>query len=109
MDMVCHANKQQTNRKDAVPLVDAFGYADFVLKAPLGCYDGDIYRKYFEVLRDAPQTHINGRPFYYEEEIAPMIRGISKLWDSLPHETHTPQRERQTCNTIVWLMMNCLF
>jgi acyl-CoA oxidase len=33
----------KTLRKDAVALVDAFGYPDFVLKAPIGRYNGDIY------------------------------------------------------------------
>jgi alkylation response protein AidB-like acyl-CoA dehydrogenase len=62
-------------RKDAVPLVDAFNFPDFILKSPLGCYDGDIYRKYFKMVNDAPQTQTNGRPFYYEKEIKPLLRG----------------------------------
>jgi acyl-CoA oxidase len=32
-------------RKDAVPLVDAWGFPDFVIKAPIGRYDGDIYSR----------------------------------------------------------------
>lgn len=36
-------------RKDAVLLTDALAIPDYVLKAPFGAYDGDIYRKYFEV------------------------------------------------------------
>lgn len=35
-------------RKRAILFTDALGIPDFVLKAPVGCYDGDIYRKYFE-------------------------------------------------------------
>jgi acyl-CoA oxidase len=30
-------------RTDAVPLVDAWAFPDFVIKAPIGRYDGDIY------------------------------------------------------------------
>ncbi|RKP26128.1 acyl-CoA dehydrogenase/oxidase C-terminal [Syncephalis pseudoplumigaleata] len=30
-------------RKDAVPLVDAWGFPDFIIKAPIGRYDGNIY------------------------------------------------------------------
>ncbi|CAG8553124.1 501_t:CDS:2, partial [Acaulospora colombiana] len=30
-------------REEVIPLVDAWGYPDFILKAPLGRYDGDIY------------------------------------------------------------------
>lgn len=36
-------------RKHAVLLTDALAIPDFVLKAPFGCYDGDVYRKYFDV------------------------------------------------------------
>lgn len=63
-------------RKDAVLLTDALAIPDYVLKAPFGAYDGDIYRKYFEVVTSAPQTNVNGRPFYYEESVAPLIRGV---------------------------------
>jgi acyl-CoA oxidase len=66
-------------RKDAVPLVDAFNYPDFILKAPFGCYDGDIYNKYFKMVNDAPQTQVNGRAFYYEKEIKPMLRATARL------------------------------
>jgi len=31
-------------RKEAIPLVDAWAIPDFILKAPFGRYDGDIYR-----------------------------------------------------------------
>ena len=30
-------------RKEVIPLVDAWAVPDFILKAPLGRYDGDIY------------------------------------------------------------------
>jgi acyl-CoA oxidase len=31
-------------RKDVIPLVDAWGLPDFILQAPIGKYDGDIYK-----------------------------------------------------------------
>lgn len=31
-------------RKDVVGLTDGFGLPDFVLKAPIARYDGDIYQ-----------------------------------------------------------------
>lgn len=31
-------------RKDVIGLTDAFGLPDFVLKAPIAKYDGDIYQ-----------------------------------------------------------------
>ncbi|KAL6048645.1 fatty-acyl coenzyme A oxidase [Balamuthia mandrillaris] len=58
-------------RTYVVGLVDAFNYPDWILKSPMGCYDGNIYEKYFETLRKAP----NGggeRPAYWEEFIAPL-------------------------------------
>lgn len=34
-------------RKQVIGLTDGFGFPDFILKAPIGRYDGDIYeRKY---------------------------------------------------------------
>jgi len=51
-------------RVNAVGLVDCFNYADFILKAPLGCYDGDIYRKYFDVVKNGPDQ---GVPSYWNE------------------------------------------
>jgi hypothetical protein len=47
-------------RKDAVLLTDALAIPDYVLKAPFGAYDGDIYRKYFAVrhsLTHSSPTH----------------------------------------------------
>lgn len=46
-------------RKDAVLLVDAFNYTDWVLKAPIGKYDGDIYNEYFKVVNEAPHAKGN--------------------------------------------------
>ncbi|ELR12034.1 acyl-CoA dehydrogenase, middle domain containing protein [Acanthamoeba castellanii str. Neff] len=75
-------------RKDAVLLTDALAIPDYVLKAPFGAYDGDIYRNSvltnhiphtmynLKVVTSAPQTNVNGRPFYYEESVAPLIRGV---------------------------------
>ncbi|KAI9493173.1 acyl-CoA dehydrogenase/oxidase [Zychaea mexicana] len=50
-------------RKQVVGLTDAWGYPDFVLKAPIAKYDGDIYEPYFETLLmsknsvDVPSYH----------------------------------------------------
>jgi len=40
-------------RQDANPLVDSFGLSDFIINSPLGRYDGDIYRHYFEKVKRA--------------------------------------------------------
>jgi acyl-CoA oxidase len=43
----------QIVREDANPLVDAFGLSDFIINSPLGRYDGDIYRHYFDKVKRA--------------------------------------------------------
>jgi len=55
-------------RYDAIPLVDAFNYPDWFLRAPVGTYDGNIYPKYFEVVSGAPL----GKTSYWAKEIAPL-------------------------------------
>eukprot|EP00013_Stygamoeba_regulata_P023642 CAMPEP_0177643802 /NCGR_PEP_ID=MMETSP0447-20121125/8342_1 /TAXON_ID=0 /ORGANISM="Stygamoeba regulata, Strain BSH-02190019" /LENGTH=702 /DNA_ID=CAMNT_0019146107 /DNA_START=165 /DNA_END=2273 /DNA_ORIENTATION=+ len=59
-------------RKEAVPLVDAFNYPDFML-SPLGRYDGDIYTHYFEMVRRAPNSQ--GIAPYFKKFISPLING----------------------------------
>jgi len=46
-----------------VGLVDAFGYPDWVLKAPIGAYDGDIYEKYLQTVKNAPNC-VQTLPFW---------------------------------------------
>ncbi len=42
-------------RKDAIPLVDAFNFTDYIINSPFGRYDGDVYRQYFDlVVRNNP-------------------------------------------------------
>ncbi|KAF9165278.1 hypothetical protein BGX20_000658 [Mortierella sp. AD010] len=43
-------------RKDAVALVDAWAIPDFVLKALIGKYDGDIYPAYFATVNAAQKS-----------------------------------------------------
>ncbi|RUP47399.1 hypothetical protein BC936DRAFT_145780 [Jimgerdemannia flammicorona] len=57
-------------RTDAVPLTDAWAFPDFVLKAPIGRADGDIYSAYMETLRAAPGCF--GPPPYFEQQIRPL-------------------------------------
>lgn len=57
-------------RVQAVPLVDALGIPDFVIKSPFGRFDGDVYTKYFEMVNNAPNAI--GRPSYWEKEVAPL-------------------------------------
>lgn len=39
----CHLKLCKEIRKECIPLVDSWGFSDFMLKAPLGKYDGDVY------------------------------------------------------------------
>lgn len=60
----------QTIRLQVIPLTDAFGLSDFVINSPLGCYDGDVYRRLMErVLQSNPQ----GPHPYFERAIKPML------------------------------------
>jgi acyl-CoA oxidase len=61
-----------TIRKDVVPIVDAIAVPDFVLKSPLGRYDGEIYTNYFQTVLESPGAI--GIPPYFEESIAPLTR-----------------------------------
>ncbi|KAJ3083691.1 acyl-Coenzyme A oxidase [Rhizoclosmatium hyalinum] len=59
-------------RADVVGLTDAFGFPDFILKAPIGRYDGDIYRHYFETVKNAPDCF---KTPYFEDEVKPLLKG----------------------------------
>lgn len=41
-------------RKDAIPLVDSFNIPDFILNSPFGRQDGQVYKHYFETIKNAP-------------------------------------------------------
>ncbi|KAJ9059379.1 fatty-acyl coenzyme A oxidase [Entomophthora muscae] len=61
----------QAIRPQAVNLVDSFGFSDYVINSPLGRYDGDIYRAYFDLVRqNNPQE---ARPPYFESVIKPIL------------------------------------
>ncbi|ORZ29878.1 acyl-CoA dehydrogenase/oxidase [Catenaria anguillulae PL171] len=67
-----HLNKVLKEvRTDAVPLVDAFNYTDYVINSPFGRFDGDIYTHYFERvkrLNPTPKVHP-----YFESTIKPLL------------------------------------
>lgn len=57
-------------RPQVIPLTDAFGLSDFVINSPLGCYDGDVYRRLMDrVTASNPQ----GPHKYFERTIKPAI------------------------------------
>ncbi|KAI7853703.1 acyl-CoA dehydrogenase/oxidase [Circinella umbellata] len=57
-------------RKQLIGLTDAWGYPDFVLKAPIAKYDGDIYEPYFETLLMSKNSI--GVPSYHGKYIKPL-------------------------------------
>ncbi|KAG0318713.1 acyl-Coenzyme A oxidase [Dissophora globulifera] len=59
-------------RKDAVPLVDAWAIPDYVIKAPIGKYDGDIYPAYFATVNVAQKSF--DAPAYWHKYAAPMLQ-----------------------------------
>jgi len=61
----------QLVRQDAIPLTDSFGLTDFVINSPLGRYDGDIYRHYFEKVKRAPGGQ--GKAPYFDSHIKPLL------------------------------------
>ncbi|GJN92665.1 hypothetical protein Rhopal_005700-T1 [Rhodotorula paludigena] len=58
-------------RKCAVLLTDSFDMSDHIINSPLGCYDGDIYERYFARVKEA-NPHQPVAP-YFERVIRPLI------------------------------------
>lgn len=58
-------------RKDAIPLIDAWAIPDFVLKAPIGKYDGNIYPAYFATVNAAQKSY--DAPEYWHKYAKPML------------------------------------
>jgi len=57
-------------RPQLVPLTDAFGLTDYVINSPLGCYDGDVYRRMFERVQQSTPFHTHN---YFERVIKPVL------------------------------------
>uniref|UniRef100_A0A8D8IPR5 Acyl-coenzyme A oxidase n=1 Tax=Culex pipiens TaxID=7175 RepID=A0A8D8IPR5_CULPI len=61
-------------RPNAVSIVDAFDYPDFILGSTLGAYDGNVYERLFE---DAMKSPLNQEPVNrtFELYLKPLMRG----------------------------------
>eukprot|EP01102_Stenamoeba_stenopodia_P002903 TRINITY_DN1280_c0_g1_i1.p1 TRINITY_DN1280_c0_g1~~TRINITY_DN1280_c0_g1_i1.p1 ORF type:complete len:763 (+),score=193.25 TRINITY_DN1280_c0_g1_i1:148-2436(+) len=57
-------------RKEAIPLTDAFNFPDFLLNSALGGYDGDVYKKYFETVLNAPNSTVTP---YWNDLVKPLV------------------------------------
>ena len=66
-------------RANVLVLVDAWDIPDFVIKAPIARYDGNIYEAYFEAVlksRDAVDYHESyPKPSYWQKSIRPLVHG----------------------------------
>jgi acyl-CoA oxidase len=58
-------------RPDAVSLVDAFGYEDYVLNSAIGRKDGDVYRALLDAARMAPLNATDEGPAW-----KPVLEGL---------------------------------
>jgi acyl-CoA oxidase len=64
-------------RNNAIGFVDALSLPDWLIKAPIGAYDGKIYSKYFQTVVEAPNSL--GVPHYWKQHIKPLTQLPSKL------------------------------
>lgn len=58
-------------RQQAIPLVDAFNFSDYIINSALGRFDGNVYIHYFEQVKRAnppPRDHP-----YFERLIKPLL------------------------------------
>ncbi|OZJ02603.1 hypothetical protein BZG36_03642 [Bifiguratus adelaidae] len=60
----------KTVRDQAIPLVDAFAYSDYIINSPLGRADGNVYEHYYAQIKRAnpPQEHP-----YFHKLIKPLL------------------------------------
>lgn len=56
----------QAVRKNAIGIVDSFGFRDEELLSVLGSYDGDVYNKLIATVRRNPLNKSNALPGYFE-------------------------------------------
>ena len=60
-------------RPEAVNVVDAFDIRDEVVNSALGCYDGNVYERLFEVAKKSPLNE-KDVPDAYELYIKPLMQ-----------------------------------
>lgn len=68
-------------RPDAVPLVDAWMIPDYILKAPIGKYDGDIYLAYFRMVNASQLKGSYDAPEYWHKYVEPLVNPQDKAKD----------------------------
>ena len=63
-------------RPDAAALVDALALDDYFLNSALGAWDGDVYRRLFEEVQEAPFNRKHTPPGYEELLRKKLRRGV---------------------------------
>lgn len=61
-------------RKVAVSLVDAFDFRDEILNSALGCWDGNVYQRLFDMAAKSP---LNQKPLHkesFERSLKPLLK-----------------------------------
>lgn len=51
-------------REQAIPLTDAFNYSDYFINSPIGNYDGNVYKHYFEKVVRRNPNHTSMAPYF---------------------------------------------
>lgn len=69
-------------RPQVIPLTDAFALSDYILNSPIGCYDGDVYRRLIEHTRNAnPVREVHP---YFERVIKPVLHRQDRVIEQVP-------------------------
>ncbi|AOW06967.1 YALI0F10857p [Yarrowia lipolytica CLIB122] len=61
-----------TVREEVIGYTDAFNLSDYFINAPIGCYDGDAYRHYFQKVNEQNPAR-DPRPPYYASTLKPFL------------------------------------
>ncbi|KAG5357393.1 Acyl-coenzyme A oxidase 2 [Yarrowia sp. C11] len=59
-------------RKNVIGYTDAFNLSDYFINAAIGRYDGDVYKNYFEKVKQQYPPE-GGKPHYYETVMKPFM------------------------------------
>jgi len=69
-------------RSDAVPLVDAFGFPDYLLNSMIGKYDGNVYEALYELTKSDPMNKTRVPPTF-DRVLKPLLRGEANIQSHL--------------------------
>lgn len=61
-------------RPEAISIIDSFSIPDYVVDSQVGRYDGDIYTKYFDRVKQAQKREV---PVYWDKFIKPLTNAVA--------------------------------